>query len=75
MKRPSSFAPVVFLAKKRAGITFVSLRTRQSPGARYSRISGKFLSWRVFFERSMTRSLESVRELAGFWAMSSGGKL
>ena len=75
MNRPSSFAPEDLFAKKRAGITFVSFRTRQSPGARYSMISGKFLSWRAFFERSMTRSLESVRALAGFWAISSGGKL
>ena len=74
MNRPSSFAPVGLLAKKRAGITFVSFRTRQSPGFRYSRISGKFLSQRVLFERSMTSRRESVRRSAGFWAISSWGR-
>jgi len=75
MKRPSSFAPVVFFAKKRAGITFVSFSTRQSPGFRYSRMSGKLLSFKVLLARSMMSRRDSVRESAGFWAIRFGGKL
>ena len=58
---------------RRAGITFVSLMTRQSPFFRYCKISRK---WRcsispVFL--SNTSSLEAERSSSGSCAISSGG--
>ena len=58
---------------RRAGITFVSLITRQSPFFRYCKISRK---WRcsispVFL--SNTSSLEAARSSSGSCAISSGG--
>ena len=73
-KRPSSLAPVVRIAKKRAGSTFVSFRTRQSEGSRKSAIFLKWVSVRALFWRFRTRSLESVRVGAGCWAIRAGGR-
>ena len=57
-----------------AGITFVSLITRQSPGFRYSRISVK---WRCSILPSLMDkciNLDALRSVRGSWAISSWGR-
>ena len=58
---------------RRAGITFVSLMTRQSPFFKYCRISRK-CRWLIFpVSLFNTRSLDAARSSKGSWAISSWG--
>ena len=57
-----------------AGITFVSLMTRQSPFLRYDRISRNTLCCISPVSLLSTRRREEERSSSGSWAISSSGK-
>ena len=74
-KSTSIFAPVSFFTPNNlAGITFVSLITRQSPGLKYSTISLKILCCVLPVFLSSTKSLEEERSSKGSCAISSCGR-